>query len=110
MDYEESRLLLDLIRQAGNDNDEDWMKLYNHFLEQAVNYATARTRFFFVTLKEIGEANKRRTELHDAFIISIHTLVNYAKSKGYNTLWAAILERDRRDIGDFASFYTPLLE
>lgn len=104
MDYEESMKLFDLIRQAGNNSDEDWKKLYNDFLEQAVNYATARTRFYFVTPKEIGEANNRRTELHDSFITSIHTLVHHAKSNGYDALWATILERDRRDLGDFASF------
>lgn len=104
MDYEESVKLFDLIRQAGNDSDEDWKKLYNDFLEQAANYAHTRAMWFFITPREIGEANKRRTELHDAVIASIRTLSNHANSKGYDVLWAIILERDRRDIGDFASF------
>jgi hypothetical protein len=104
MDYEESMKLFDLIKQAGNDNDEDWKELYNDFLEHAVEYAHTRARWYFMTPKEIGEANKSRTEKHDTVISSIHILARYAKSKGWDASWETILDHERKDIGDFACY------
>ncbi|HVI42978.1 MAG TPA: hypothetical protein VM577_20415 [Anaerovoracaceae bacterium] len=104
MNYEESVRFFDLIRQAGNENDEDWIELYNDFMEHAVEYAHTRAQWYFMTPNEIGEANKSRTVQHDIVISSIDILARYAKSKDWDASWETILDRDRKDIGDFACY------
>lgn len=102
MNYEESMKLFDLIRQAGSYNDEDWQELYTDFLDKAIEYAHIKARWSFMTPGELGGSNKNRSVQHDLVISSIAILARYAKSKGYDASWDTILDRDRRDIGDFA--------
>lgn len=104
MDYNESMKLFESIRHAGNKNDEDWSYLYTEFLNGAVGYAHTRAKWSFMSPEEIGNEDERRTREHDDFISSIAILARYAKGKGYDASWEAILERDRKDIGDFACY------
>ncbi len=104
MNYEEAVEKLELIKQAGDKRDKEWNGLLNDFLTRSVEYANTRARWALMTPEEIGKANKTRAEEHDVVIASLYSLARYAKGKGYDTSWATILERDRKDIGDFASF------
>lgn len=104
MDYAESAELYDIIKKSGAENDEDWQMLLADVLEDAVKYAQIRADWHFMTDLKRAEADSGRTIHHNAFLSSLHALARYAQKRGYDVSWKTALERDRKDLGDFACY------
>ncbi len=94
MDYEESMKFFDLIRQTGNKNDENWMKLYYDFLEHGVKIAHTRVQTYFKTPKDVVEEYKSMSGQYYNLISSIDRLAHYANVKGWT---ASFFKKNNRE-------------
>ena len=57
-----------------------------------------------MTTKERVDSDKHRTSLHDSFINNLKMFFRYCEQKGRNLELKSLLEKDRKEIGDFANY------
>ena len=87
-----------------NSFDEDIVELWKIVLKSAIEYTNLRANWSLMTTKEKVENDKHRTNLHDSFINNLKMFFRYCEQKGRILELKSLLEKDRKEIGDFANY------
>jgi len=70
----------------------------------AVNYASKRTEWYFLTQEERVEQDGSRSIIHNRFIDSCNQFSRQQSAIAEDNRWRALLGNDRKIIGDWACF------
>lgn len=92
----------DLIYQGIEASGDDELK--RELYRRAVNYATIRAEWYFLTPAERLESDPKRTAAHNAFIDACNILSRASYRDKKDNSWRAKLGDDRKVIGDFACY------
>lgn len=100
LEYEIAKKLYEEINEkAKNSTIEDFGAFYKRFLKSAMDYATNRTAWAFISYEEQMEDDKSRSRKHDAYMASLNAVCRNLGIDGVDEIMP-----DRKAKGDFACY------